>query len=66
MATWPVLTLLEVLLAFAGGFLLSRGEAHGVHAVRLALAVMVAIAITVVLMAGWWLRAIPFDIPVAN
>lgn len=45
MATWPGLTFLEVLLAFAGGFLLSRGEAHGVRSVRLALAVIVAIAI---------------------
>jgi hypothetical protein len=66
MLKWPDVIALEALLAFASGAILSRGEARGIRPLRVALALVLATATTLMLMMAWWLDVLPFSVPVAN
>ena len=66
MAKWPELIVVELLLGCAAGFLLAEGEWRHIRPRWLLLAFTDAIAITLMLMIGWWLDVLPFDLPLTS
>ena len=64
MTTYPLMLALELALGLVAGFLFRDDDSRAIRPRMLVAAVSVGVAVTLLLIAGWLLRILPFDLPV--